>query len=213
VQAQVEHRELELAQVCRPLWKFFAAIILSNSARGSGSPVSAWAVMPLQHVPFPAEVLHELAGQFDRIPFDAVDAGHRQFVDLGEQVVQAVAALVEQGDHVVVGEGGRFAPTGAGKVAVEVGHRRLHAVAEAAAGDGVVHPGAAALGVAGVQVEVELADQLARALDAEEAHVRVPHRRGVGLDVTPYSFSITRNRPSSTLGSGKYCFTSSSEKA
>ena len=33
--------------VIRPLWKFFAAIILSNSARGSGSPVSTWAVMCL----------------------------------------------------------------------------------------------------------------------------------------------------------------------
>ncbi len=31
--------------VCRPAWKFFAAIILSNSARGSGSPVSTCAVM------------------------------------------------------------------------------------------------------------------------------------------------------------------------
>jgi hypothetical protein len=28
-----------------PLWKFLAASILSNSARGSGSPVSTWAVM------------------------------------------------------------------------------------------------------------------------------------------------------------------------
>ena len=57
--------------VCSPLWKFLAASILSNSARGSGSPVSTWAVRCLQHVPLPAEVLHELAGQLHRIPLDA----------------------------------------------------------------------------------------------------------------------------------------------
>ena len=32
-------------RVCKPLWKFLAANILSNSARGKGSPVSTWAVM------------------------------------------------------------------------------------------------------------------------------------------------------------------------
>jgi hypothetical protein len=35
VQQHVEHREHDLAQRASPLWKFFAAIILSNSARGS----------------------------------------------------------------------------------------------------------------------------------------------------------------------------------
>ena len=49
----------------------------------------------------------------------------------------------------------------------------------------VVHPGAGALAGAGVQVQVELADQLrplAAALDAEEAHAVVPDRRAVGAD-------------------------------
>jgi hypothetical protein len=31
--------------VCMPLWKFLAASILSKSSRGSGAPVSMWAVM------------------------------------------------------------------------------------------------------------------------------------------------------------------------
>jgi hypothetical protein len=47
VQQHVEQRELDLAQGLQPLWKFLAASILSNSARGSGSPVSTWAVMCL----------------------------------------------------------------------------------------------------------------------------------------------------------------------
>jgi hypothetical protein len=79
-------------------------------------------------------------------------------------VVQAVAELVEQGDDVVVGEQGRLAADRPGEVAVEVGHRGLDALALAPTGDGVVHPGAAALGVAGVEVQVELADQLSGAI-------------------------------------------------
>ena len=64
---------------------------------------------------------------------------------------------------------------GRGEVAVEVGHRRLHAPADAPAVDRVVHPGAAALGLARIQVEVELADALARRVgDLVEAHRRVP---------------------------------------
>jgi hypothetical protein len=80
-----------------------------------------------QHFPFPAEILHELAGQLDRVPLDAVDAGDAELLDAGEQVVQAVAGLVEEGDHLVVGEQGRLVADGAREVAVEVGHRRLDA--------------------------------------------------------------------------------------
>ena len=75
----------------------------------------------LQHVPFPAVVFHELRGQFDGIPFDAVDAGHAQFLAARQQVVQAVAGFVEQGDHFVMREGGRQGlpsrwPTGRAKL-------------------------------------------------------------------------------------------------
>ncbi len=92
-----------------PLWKFFAASILSNKrARQRGAGVDVRGHLA-QHVPFPAEVLHELTGQFDRVPLDAVDARYAELVDLREQMVQAVAELVEQGDHVVVGEERRLA--------------------------------------------------------------------------------------------------------
>ncbi len=95
--------------VCRPLWKFFAASILSNSARGSGSPVSTCAVRRANDVPLPAEVLHELARQLDGVPFDAGDAGHAEVVDLRQHVLQAVAELVEQRGHVVVRQQRRLA--------------------------------------------------------------------------------------------------------
>ena len=95
--------------MARPLWKFFAASILSNSARGSGCAGVDVARHVPQHVPLPAEVLHELARQLDRVPFDAVDAGHAEILDARQQVVQAVAELVEQRQHLVVREERRLA--------------------------------------------------------------------------------------------------------
>ena len=88
--------------------------------------------------------------------------------DLRQHVVQAMAELVEQRDHVVVREA---APAGLPslsrrcEVADQVGDRRLHAAGGAARQRArIVHPGAAALALARVRVEVELADQLAAAL-------------------------------------------------
>ena len=86
----------------RPRWKFFAAIMLvEERARHARAGVDV-ARHGLDHVPLPAEVLHELAGQLDRVPLHAVDARHAELVDLGEQLVQAVAELVEERVHLVV---------------------------------------------------------------------------------------------------------------
>ena len=71
-----------------------------------------------QHVPFPAEVLHELAGQLDRVPFHAVDARHAEVLDACEQVVQAMPELVEQRQHFVVREERRLVADRAREVAV-----------------------------------------------------------------------------------------------
>ncbi|KAG1601050.1 hypothetical protein G6F46_013979 [Rhizopus delemar] len=81
----------------------------------------------LQVVPFPAEVLHELARQFHRIPLHAIDAGHAQFTDAGQQLVQSVAHLMEQRGHFVVAEGGRLAVGTTAEVAYQIDQRRLHA--------------------------------------------------------------------------------------
>jgi hypothetical protein len=78
-----------------------------------------------QHVPLPAEVLHELAGQLHGVPLDAADARDVALVHLGQHVVQAVAELVEQGDDVVVRQQRRLAVHAVGKVAHQVRHRGL----------------------------------------------------------------------------------------
>ena len=71
----------------------------------------------LEHVPLPAEVFHELAGQLDGVPFHTADARDIALVDLREHVVQAVAELMEQRGHVVVREQGGLAGHAFGEVA------------------------------------------------------------------------------------------------
>ena len=88
-----------------------------------------------------------------------------------QQLVQAVAEFVEDRDHLVVRERRRLAVDRRGQVAGEVGDRMLDVRARAPAVDRVVHPRAALLAFARVQVEIELADQRAVAIDdVEEAH-------------------------------------------
>ena len=87
LQAALEIARRQHAVEQRP-WQRLAAVDMGGQTR--------------QHAPFPAEVLHELAGQFHRIPLDAGNAGNSHLVDLRKHVVQAVAKLMEQRDHVVV---------------------------------------------------------------------------------------------------------------
>src|ERR1039457_472263 len=69
------------------------------------------------------------------------------------------------------------APNRRRKVAVQVGDRRLNTGSQTAARDHIVHPCPAALAVARIQVEIELADQLILLIaDVEEAHVFMPDR-------------------------------------
>ena len=126
-------------------------------------------------VPFPGPVLHELAGQLHGIPFHTRDARDRQRVHLREHVVQAVAELVEERGHVVVGEQGGLTVDRRLEVAHQIGHRCLHDAAFLVlAAAAVVHPGARLLGLARVQVQIELAHQPVARADAIEAHVRMP---------------------------------------
>ncbi len=180
VDQHVEQRELHLAQ------RLHAALevprrehLVEQRAGQRGAGVHMFGEL-LQHIPLPAEVLHELAGQLDGVPLHAGDARHAQLLHLREHVVQPVAELVEQRDDVVVREQGRAAVDRGGEVAHEVRHRRLQrpAVGAQPARTRVVHPGARALAGAGVEVQVELAHQRAAALDPVEADALVPRRRG-----------------------------------
>ena len=98
---------------------------LKQRARQTGTSLHVRAHV-LEHLPFPAEILHELAGQFDRVPLDAINSRYAQHFDFGEQMMQAMAEFVEQRDHFVMSERGRFSAQWRGEIAIEIGNRRLY---------------------------------------------------------------------------------------
>jgi len=98
-----------------------------------------------QYLRLPGVVLEELAGQLDRIPGHAIDAGDGGVLHAREQVVQAVAELVEKRDHIVVRELRRPAIRAGQRIADQVGHGQGIAGVELLATHAVIHPCAAAL--------------------------------------------------------------------
>src|SRR6185437_15990155 len=91
--------------------------------------------------------------------------------------MQAVPELVEERQHVIVRQESRPAIARRQHVANEVGRRQRGAGRQTLAPDALVHPRAAALVGSGVGIEVEAPDWPSRrALDLEEAHVRMPDR-------------------------------------
>ena len=125
-------------------------------------------------------VLHELAGDFDGVPLDAVHARRVRLVDGGEHVLQRVPELVEKGLHLVEAHDRRRAADGNALVADQHGHGQ-HALAVGAfvARAEIVHPGSAAF-CRGAAVGVEEEAGARRAVgvrDAEEADVRMPDGR------------------------------------
>ena len=126
------------------------------------------------------------------------------FVHLGEHVVQAVTELVKQGGHVVMREQCGTAVDGRGKVADEVRHRCLQSTLGARpAAAHIVHPCPRPLAWPGIGIQVELPHQLAGALNAEEAHGRVPHRGHIGLDADFEQRLDNAEQPFEHLGLGE----------
>ena len=111
VQFHVEQRELDLAQGLQAALEVLGGEHLVEQRARQRLAVLDMAAEGT-HIPLPAEVLHELAGQLDGVPLDARDARGTEVVHLGEQVVQAVAELVEQGDDVVVRQQRGLVPDG-----------------------------------------------------------------------------------------------------
>ena len=89
---------------------------------------------------------------------DAADAG---FVDLGQQMMQAVPEFVEQRGDLVVRQQRRLAGQRRGEVADQIGHRQLQSRSGDAATAAFVHPGAAAFGLSRVRVKVEQTEAIA----------------------------------------------------
>ncbi len=176
VQAEVEQGELQLAQHLHRRLEVAGRHHLLQQIRRQRLPGLVMAGDKGQRLGLPAPVFQELARQLHRIPGHAVDAGHAGHVDPGQHVVNAMAELVEQGDHLVVGEQGRLAIHRAVEVAGQVGHRLLQRpVLTVATAEADIHPGAALLVLAGIEIEVEAATQLVIGVeDVVEAYVRVP---------------------------------------
>jgi hypothetical protein len=135
-----------------------------------------------EHASVPGVVLHELARQLDGVPGNTVDPRDARIVHPGEQVMQAVAKLVEQRQHIVMCQESGPSLSRRQHVADQVRHRQSRAGGQALASDALIHPRAAALVGSGIGIEIEAADRPPPgALDLEEAHVRVPHGRAAAL--------------------------------
>src|SRR6185369_13165121 len=126
--------------------------------RGAGLKVTREA---REHLRPPDEVLEELARQLDGVPRDAIDARERRIVDLGQQVVQRMAELMEQRDGLRMREQRRRLADRRVEVADDIRDRRLEPASEVRARDATVDPGAAALVRPRVEVRVEAADERA----------------------------------------------------
>ena len=124
MQAHVEHRELDLAQHGEAALEILGGQhLVEEFARQRRAALHVARHVP-QHVPFPGEVLHELAGKLDCIPLHAVDARDAEVLHAREQVMQPVAELVEQSQHVIVSQQGGAAGVGWQEVANQVGDRQ-----------------------------------------------------------------------------------------
>ena len=104
MQFQIEQRKLDLAQRLQAALEIFSRHHFVEQRFGQRRAGLGVARHRAQHLPFIAEVLHELAGQFDCVPFHAMYAGNTKVLHLRQQMMQTVAKLVEQRDHFIVGE-------------------------------------------------------------------------------------------------------------
>ena len=219
VQLQVEQREEQLAQHVRARAVGARGAQLLEQRirqRRAGLEVAREAEQGLAVI---APVLHELAGQLDRVPLDVADARGQPVVDPGQHVLQAVAELVEERLDLVERHQRRLVADRRRLVADQVRDRQARAAArvgeEAAPAETLVHPGAAALlGGPRVGIEVERRERLAPVVvDAEEAHVGVPDRRLAVGRADPDAEQPLGQREQARrarAGSGKYGRSSSS---
>ncbi len=131
----------------------------------------------LQHGAVVTPVFHELAGDLDGIPFNAVDARGIRFIDGGQDVLKHMAEFVEERGDLAEAQEGRLGIHGQRLVADHQGQRQLdRTVARFAARVDLIHPGTAALGLgATVGVEIKSGDRgSCCCADCKEAHVGMP---------------------------------------
>ena len=174
MQSHIEKRELDLTQGLQAALEIAGRNHLVEERARQGRLGIDMGGHRRDDVPFPAEVLHELAGQFDCIPFDARNARDAKLIDAGEHMVQSVPELVKQRDHIVMRQERGLGADWCLHIAGQVGHRCLQTCGDQLATAGIVHPGARTLARAREHVEIELPDQLTGPLNAKEPDIGVP---------------------------------------
>ena len=179
MQPHVEHRELDLAQHARPLWKFFAASILSNSSRGSGAPVSTWRVMwrstSHSQQKFSMNWLGSSTASHSTPLMPETPSSSTRVSRWCRPWPNSWNSVMH---FVVREERGLAADTGAEKLQVRYATGVCSAVALRRRRDRIVHPGAAALAFrARTGPDRTGRRGRRRVAHVEKAHIRVPHRR------------------------------------
>src|SRR5271170_92169 len=98
-----------------------------------------------------APVLHQLAGQLDRIPLHSADSRCSLFVHTREQMMKTMAELMEQSEHLFVGEQ-RGSSRGAGREVTGQVRGRVLRVPVASTRRTFIHPSPTSLVVSSVEV-------------------------------------------------------------
>src|SRR5215212_250911 len=104
MQMQVEQRKFELANRMQSALEILCRKHLVEQCARQALAGFGVARHRFDDPPLPAEILHELTGQLDGVPLDAVDAGHAEVIDSRQQMVQAMSELVKERNHFVVRE-------------------------------------------------------------------------------------------------------------
>ncbi len=129
-----------------------------------------------QYVLVPGKVLHELARQLDGVPGHAVDAGDGRVIDTRQQVVQHVAELVKQRDHVVVSQQRHAVLVRWREITDEVAYRQDLFAVQVLANDAFIDPGAVAFAGPREQVCIETAERCSACIaHFVKARVVVPY--------------------------------------
>ncbi len=143
-----------------------------------------------------APVFVELRWKLDEVTGDGC-AGQARIGHVRKQAVQCVAELVKQRLHFVRGEQTRFALRRLGVVA-HIADDRLRAK-QSGLLHKTVHPSAAALGIAFIEVGVQQSQMGTVAVeDLIRAHIRMPHRQ-VATQLKTYAVELRCREKHSTL--------------
>ena len=123
-----------------------------------------------------APVFHELAGEFDRIPFDPVNPGAVCIVHLCQHVLQAMSHFVEQSFHFTKRHQTRCVSMWRRLIANQMSDRQLQLTVDDASTHAIVHPRSPPFVFRSrIRIEVERCDVSTRfVVDSVKADIGMP---------------------------------------